>query len=96
MADNVTTGSVLMWDDYDPGKVIKSRNGNPGCHACELQEICKIRLKYGLWLCCEIPDQHDYARIRNGISTFDPKSLSYRLTADGFEEISPNFQQRFA
>jgi hypothetical protein len=96
MAENISNGSVLMWTDYDPSKVLKARKGNTGCHNCPLQEKCRERLRDSLWLCCEIPDQHDYARLRNGISTYDPEILSYRLTPTGFEKISPNIQQRFA
>jgi hypothetical protein len=96
MVDNVTNNSILMWNDYDNSAVLKAQNHNPVCNGCELENICRIRLKLNLWLCCEIPDQHDYARLRNGVSVFNSKVLAYRLTATGFEKIPAEFQQRFA
>lgn len=93
----VSDTMILMWKDYNPSAVMQVRSRTrPGCYLCELQDICKARLANKLWLACEIPDQRDFRRVGVNLSTFNEELLSYRLTAEGFEQIPVVIQHAFA
>ena len=34
------------------------------CGYCEMLERCRERVQIGLWILCEIPDEHDLAKAR--------------------------------